>query len=575
MEKKMMKVVESNENQVRILLMTLPFLTPLIPPMGISCLKSYLQREGFAVKTVDVMAEMEIREWCYRYFDTLEKYVPEKKRGFYFNIALDVLFNHMMAHINHTDKEKYEILVKQLVERNFFIHLEDNQVMELNRIIETYFQLLESFILQLIEKEKPTILGLSVYKGTLASSLFSAAVVKEKNPRIKIVMGGTIFSQDLFPDTPNFHRFRERATYIDKIFIGESEQLFLKYLRGELDDKQTIFTLKDINEELLDLNTVDLPDYTDFDLTAYPLLPSFTSRGCVYRCSFCAETVYWKRYNRKKVTKVVDEFEQLSKKYQRNLFVLTDCLVNPLVTPLAEEVIARDLNVYWDVYIKVDKNVCDPERTHLWRRGGYYRARLGIESGSPHVLDMIDKRITVDEIRAALKSLAAAGIKTTTYWISGHPGETEKDFRQTLDLLEELQDYIYEAECDPFRYFFTGQVKADVWAKEKGNSLLYPEEATDMLLTQTWTLNEDPSREIIYERGARFREHCKKLGIPNPYSVSELIEADKRWLDMQRNAVPPVLELNGNWEKYAGEQKNIKMIMAGQNTLAEEVDFSF
>ena len=60
----------------------------------------------------------------------------------------------------------------------------------------------------------------------------------------------------------------------------------------------------------------------------------------------------------------------------------------------------------------------------------------------------------------------------------------EEDFQKTLDLLTELKDYIYEAEADPFRYFYRGQVFGDDWAKDKGNSLLYDESATDMLLTQ-------------------------------------------------------------------------------------------
>ena len=452
-----------NANREKILLLTLPFLTPLIPPLGISCLKGFLSAKGWDVKTVDVMADMEIREICYSYFDVLEGYIPEKKRGHFLNVGLDVLFNHFMAHINYKDKEEYIELLKQLVFQNFFVRINNEQGIRLVEMLEKFYAKLWVLLNCLVDEDRPTILGLSVYKGTLAPSLFAAKLIKEKDPGIKIIMGGTIFSQDLFPNTPNFKRFLERTPYIDKIFIGEGEILFLRYLTGQLPGDQKVYTLKDIDDEILDLNGLPLPDFSDFHLDTYPLLPAYTSRGCTYRCSFCAETVYWKKYHRKEPQKVADDLEKLSRIYGRKLFVLTDCLINPLVTELSQELIKRDLKVYWDVYIKVDKRVCDPGYAMQWRRGGFYRARLGIESGSQEVLNIIDKRISLEQIKAALYSLASAGIKTTTYWIAGHPGETEEDFQKTLNLLEESQDYIFEAECDPFRYFHTGQVSGDQW----------------------------------------------------------------------------------------------------------------
>lgn len=561
----------------KIVLMTMPFLTPLIPPLGISCLKSYLQKNGYPVKTIDAMAEIPVRQLCYLYFNTLESYIPEIKKGHFFNVGLDVLFNHYMAHFNHTDESKYLQLVKLLVYRNFYVHIDDKQVRELNKIVADFFQELEKFLIERIGEEKPAFLGLSVYKGTLAASLFAAKLVKKIWPGIETAMGGTIFSQDLFPGTPNFNVFLERAPYIDKIFIGESEELFLQYLSGNLPD-QRVYTLKDIKNRLIDLDSLDIPDYSDFDLSAYPLLPSYTSRGCIYRCSFCAETVFWKQYHRKSVEKVIEDFTRLSRQFGKNLFVLTDCLINPLVTELSEDLIRRKLEIYWDVYIKVDEHTCDPSYTRLWRQGGFYRARLGIESGSQRMLNIIDKKITLRQIKESLTSLASAGIKTTTYWIAGHPGETEQDFQQTLDLLEELQDYIFEAECDPFRFFYKGQVNtnADIWNNKR---LLYPEDDTNMLLTQTWVLDEYPAREVIYERECRFKEHCKKLGIPNPYSIGEIVEADQRWQHLHKNAVPPLLALGQNPDNDNRDKEihacQLPLLIADDELLGDDTDFSF
>jgi len=557
----------------KILLMVMPYMAPLCPPMGMSCLKSYLGKHGYDIKAVDVMGELEIKEAAYKYLDTLKKFIPLFKQSFFFNVGIDALKNHFMAYINYTDKKKYIQLVKNVVYQNYYVHINDHQVNELDQVVENLFAKVKKFLLYLLETEKPTLVGISVYRGTLASSLFAFRLIKEKYPWIKTVMGGAIFSQELIQDTPNFKLFLEQTPYIDKIVIGEGEILFLKLLRGELEKNKRVYTLEDIKDEMLELNSLDLPDFSDFDLSKYPLVPAYTSRGCVFHCSFCTESSFWKKYRKKEAKKIVDELVLSAKNYKRKLFVLTDCLINPVVTDLANEMVARNLNIYWDVYLRVDKQVCDPEYALLWRRGGFYRARIGIETGSQNVLDLMDKRITIEQSKAAIASLASVGIKTTTYWAVGHPGETEEDFQKTLDFLTEMQDDIYEAEADPFRYFYSGQGNSDFWAEEYGNSLVYPEDATEMLLVKTWTLNTKPLREEIYDRLCRFKDHCRKLDITNLDSVSEIYNSDERWKSLHKNAVPSLMEIDD--KRYVDEHRQVTHLRNVQYNQKEDVDFAF
>lgn len=569
------KNLYSQSKKEKILLMVMPYLAPLCPPMGISCLKSFLAKHGYDVTAVDVMAELEIKEKAYKYLDTLKTFIPLFKQAFYFNVGIDTLKNHFMAYINYTNKKKYIELVKMIVYNNYYVYIDDNQVDELNRVVEDLFDKVKKYLVYLIERERPTMVGISVYRGTLASSLFAFRLIKGKYPHIKTIMGGAIFSQELVINTPNFELFMERTSYIDKIIIGEGELLFLRLLEGELPQNKKVYTFEDINDRFVDLNSIDLPDFSDFDLSKYPLIPAYTSRGCVYHCSFCTEASFWRKYRKKEAKKIVDDLVISAKKYNRRLFVLTDCLINPVVTELANEMAARNLNIYWDVYLRVDKFVCNPEYALLWRRGGFYRARLGIETGSQRVLDLMDKKITVEQSKAALTSLASVGIKTTTYWAVGHPGETEEDFQHTLDFLTEMQDDIYEAEADPFRYFYAGQGSSDFWAEEYGRSLVYPEDATEMLLVKTWTLNTEPSREEIYDRLARFKDHCRKLDITNLDSLTEIYNSDIRWKSLHQNAVSSLVELND--KHYVDEHRHVTHLVNIQKTRyeVEEVDFAF
>ena len=101
-----MKVRDNNAIRgKKILLMVLPFWDPLVPPQGIAHLKHFLQHHGHAVKTMDANTAGEFKDVYNRYFQVLAKYVPEHKRGNFFNIGHDVMRNHMLAHIHYDDEE--------------------------------------------------------------------------------------------------------------------------------------------------------------------------------------------------------------------------------------------------------------------------------------------------------------------------------------------------------------------------------------------------------------------------------------------------------------------------------------
>jgi radical SAM superfamily enzyme YgiQ (UPF0313 family) len=562
----------------KIILALLPYWSPLIPPMGITCLKSYLAGHGYPVKTVDANVEPRFQEVIDRYYDHLKEYIPQGKQGNLYNIGSDVLRHHMMAHLHHRDEKQYIRMVKQLVGETFFTSLRDDQVIPLNRLMDTFFTRLREYILDLLEKEKPTVLGLSAYTVTLPSSLFAFRLAKEINPEIQTVMGGGIFSGELDIRSPNFNYLLEQTPYIDKIIVGEGEQLMLKLLRGELPESKRVYTLEDTAPRTLDLSQAPLPDFSDLDIRYYTMLSTYTSRSCPFNCSFCSEKVLWGKYRKKNARQIVEELAQLSGKYRAQLFLMSDSLLNPVVNDLARALIDADLSIYWDGYLRADPLACNPDNTFQWRRGGFYRARLGLESGSPRILEMMGKKITPQQIKESMASLAHAGIKTTTYWVIGYPGETEADFQLTLDLVEEMKDDIYEADCNPFLYYPTGQVESDRWAEESKSRLLYPPEAREMLLLQTWVLDTPPSREETYRRLNRFLDHCKSLGIPNPYTLREIYRADERWKRLHSNAPPSLtdfLAAKNSGTMTIDENKHVEKIVRGQNIPRIEGDWGF
>jgi hypothetical protein len=549
-----------------VLLILLPFWEPQIPPMGIACIKGHLQQAGYTVATHDANILGTFNDSLQLYFDCLQQEVPAGKRGNFRNIGLEVLRNHMTAYINYTDEQAYYRLINLLVHSIFYTELEHQTLLKLHRIVAEFFQALEKYVLNLLAGAQFDVLGLSVFKGNLAASLFTFRLTREKYPHINTVMGGAVFAGTLTPDTPDFEHFlRQTKGYIDKLIVGEGEQIFLKWLEGELDENKRVYTLKDIDNQLLDLSRAVMPDFSDLQLQYYPNMASFASRSCPFQCSFCTETVYWGKYRKKSPQQVVKELSRLYDTHNYQLFLMCDSLLNPIITPLAYAMIEAEKSIYWDGYLRVDQHGCDPGNVFQWRRGGFYRARLGLESGSPHVLDIMGKQITIQQVKTVLENLADAGIKTTTYWVIGHPGETEEDFQQTLDLIEELKESIYEAWCAPFYFYLSGQAGTDLWTGQKVEPL-YPLGTRDMLLLRTWTMDCEPSREEMYKRVNRFVAHCKNIGIANPYTLLEIAKADQRWQKLHRNAVPPLLQFRNN-EETIDENRYVKQIIQAQSKL--------
>jgi radical SAM superfamily enzyme YgiQ (UPF0313 family) len=562
-------------NKGKVLLALLPYWTPQIPPVGIACLKGFLQDKGIQVKAFDLNIEERVRNIYNSYFDPLREFISQKKRGNFYNIGHDVLQNHMMAHLNYQNETEYIDLVKELVYKTYYIKIDNQMVTRLNRVVAEFYDYLEEYVLDWLEREKPGVLGLSVYKGNLPASLFVFQLAKKKFPGIKTVMGGAVFAQTLGPGTPDFDFFLEKTgEYIDHLVIGEGENLFLKLLKGEFPASQRVFTINDINNETLDLSSARLPDFSDFRLEVYPNMASYTSRSCPYQCSFCTETVYWGPYRKKSPGQIVNELYTLYRQHGNQLFLLSDSLLNPVITGLAKEFLDKDLPIYWDGYLRVDKNTCSRETAFLWRQGGFYRARLGVESGSQKVLDAMNKNIPIQNIKSTLSNLANAGIKTTNYFIIGYPGETENDFQQTLDFIEEFRDDIYEAECNPFGYYPGSQVESEKWKETKKSILLYPPSAKEMLILQTWVMDAEPKREEVYERINRFVRHCTSLGIPNPYSLYDIYMADNRWKKLHKNAVPSLIEFK-NKAELIDEVKKVEQVVFLEDTLQVNKDFNF
>ena len=166
----------------KILLAVLPYWAPVLPPVGLSRLKSFLQPHGCDVKVVDLIVKNEALEFYYNYFDVLKQCIPEEKRGNFKNIGHDVLRNHMMAHLHYNDEKRYIELVKILIYKSYYVRVDDVYIRQLNEILTTYYCILKEYFLFLLEFEEPDVVGATVYRDTIAPTLFVLKLTKKNIP---------------------------------------------------------------------------------------------------------------------------------------------------------------------------------------------------------------------------------------------------------------------------------------------------------------------------------------------------------------------------------------------------------
>ena len=81
-------------------------------------------------------------------------------------------------------------------------------------------------------------------------------------------------------------------------------------------------------------------------------------------------------------------------------------------------------------------------KSELMSKAGCVRVKLGFESGSDRILKEIQKDETKEDMRRGAKMLKEAGVPFTAYFMTGFPGETDEDLKQTIEFAKEIEaDY--------------------------------------------------------------------------------------------------------------------------------------
>jgi radical SAM superfamily enzyme YgiQ (UPF0313 family) len=323
-----------------------------------------------------------------------------------------------------------------------------------NKIFDTTFSSKEELKKYLID-QKPEYAAIYVNLMTKLNVLEIINFIKSNNElaATKIILGG--------PEVRyNAEDFLNQGA--DYIVIGEGEETFHELIltldqqsKKELknvksvayidDNGQTFFTeerslIKNIDElPIPNRAGINIADYQNAWKQKHKqdAVSVSTMRGCPYTCKWCSRAVYGLTYRRRSPEKVVEELKIIKEKYNPNSIWFVDdvfTVSHKWLFKFDEELKKNNLKINYECITRADR--MNEEVIAVLKESGCFRVWIGAESGSQRIIDAMDRRVKVEQVREMIKLSKIYGIETGTFIMLGYPGETEKDIEETISHLK-------------------------------------------------------------------------------------------------------------------------------------------
>jgi len=165
-----------------------------------------------------------------------------------------------------------------------------------------------------------------------------------------------------------------------------------------------------------------------------------TTRGCPFRCNWCAKPIYGDRYNSRSPENVVEEMLWLRKNFHHDHIWFADDIfgLKPgWVEKFGDAVQAADVVTPFKIQARVD--LLHEDAVAGLKKAGCKTVWVGAESGSQKILDAMDKGTMVEQIYATAARLRRHGIEVCFFLQFGYPGETDEDIEKTIKMVRDCQ----------------------------------------------------------------------------------------------------------------------------------------
>ncbi|HND79333.1 MAG TPA: radical SAM protein [Accumulibacter sp.] len=224
--------------------------------------------------------------------------------------------------------------------------------------------------------------------------------------------------------------------------VGEGESVWLEVLRdAERGRLRSLYTAHGVD---FDLAAAPMPAYELLDIARYNRITVQTSRGCPWRCGYCASSIMLTRkYKQKPAARVLAEIDRIRSLWPQPFIEFADdnsFCHRAYWKSLLPEIAKRQIKWFTesDLSIHEDENLLT-----LMREAGCTEVLIGFESPTTEGLDGLEtkcnwKLTRAPQYRAAIQRIQSHGIRVNACFVLGLDGQTTRVFDQVLDFVEDV-----------------------------------------------------------------------------------------------------------------------------------------
>lgn len=311
-----------------------------------------------------------------------------------------------------------------------------------------------------VRELKPDVVGIQVFSCDAHTVKEYVSKIREVDRNILVVVGGAHVSgvgKEVFDYFGGIHF----------AIAGEGETAFpmllKKVIAGEKDLEKVPGLIYKKGDRIIanapkfeeDLDALGFPAWDLMDPRTYPQAPQgaffknwptapiLTSRGCPYRCTYCAghlTTGYNIRF--RSIEKVLEEIEMLYRDYGvREIHIIDDNFTfkRERAIKFCNRILERGIKISLAFPNGVRLDTLDEELLRLLKKAGCYSITLGIESGSQRILNDMKKSLKLEMIEEKVALINKVGIDIMAFFIVGYPTETRETILETIEFAKRLK----------------------------------------------------------------------------------------------------------------------------------------
>ncbi len=319
------------------------------------------------------------------------------------------------------------------------------------------FEKTDKITLDRIEEMDADAAGISVTTPNMPDVFHVSKIIKERFPDVMVVAGGPHVTGE-----PALTL--KEAPYVDAVVRGEGELTIseiaegrdIALIKGVTYRRGSDFVSNADRDNISDIDELPLPARHLLDMKFYTRPSRFTSRnlslratsiftarGCPYRCAYCAgPLVFSGKVRFHSPERVIREIDELVSKYQvealyfaEDMFLSSRRRAEELLGLFIDKGIAE--KVRWIAQAKA--NIITEDLLSLMKKSGCVGLEYGFESGSQRVLNLMHKKLSVEESLEAARLTRRSGLRFQANIIAGYPGEKEDDFRRTIEFIKKIR----------------------------------------------------------------------------------------------------------------------------------------